>query len=433
MSSRANVRPGKLTPPCSSCCGAVTRWVGNQDGMSDAVLLTGATGFLGMELLVRYLERTDRRVYALVRGADHEHVQARMARTLLDLFGPGHPYDERVVALRGDITRVGLGIHGGLDWLAERVSEIVHAAASVSFELEPQAARTINLDGTRRVLEFAERCHARGTLRRMSYISTAYVGGEHAGCFSEDDLDVGQSFRNSYEQAKFEAECLIARSRGQLPITTLRPSIIVGERDSGWTAAFNVLYWPLRAFARGTYAALPARGDAPVDVVPVDYVADAVFALSQCPQAEGATFHLTAGMHVSSVGELVELATSFFKRPLPRLIEPALYRRVVHPLLMRAATDERSRRALRRSEVFFPYFAMRVRFDDRRSRVALREAGIEAAPLASYFDRLIHFALAAEWGRRRISRARASGRRMPPSPSRVPYAPRPGARLVLAE
>jgi len=381
--------------------------------------MTGATGFVGMELLTRYLERTDRRVYALVRGRDDGEAGERMRRTLIDLFGPGHRYSERVVAVRGDVTHPGLGVSGGLDWLAGQVSEVVHSAASVSFELEPQEARAINVDGTRRVLEFAERCHARGALRRVSYISTAYVAGDHAGCFSEDDLDVGQRLRNTYEQSKFEAECLLARARGQLPVTIFRPSIIVGESDSGWTASFNVLYWPLRAFARGAYAALPARGDAPVDVVPVDYVADAIFALSQRPEAVGATFHLTASANASSVGELVQLATTFFKRPLPRLIEPSLYVRVVHPLLVRAAEDERSRRALKRTEIFFPYFAMRAHFDDRRTRVALRGSGIGTAPLASYFDRLIHFALAAEWGRRHVPRARVT-RASPPSFTRVP-------------
>jgi thioester reductase-like protein len=408
------------------------------DSTTDAVFLTGATGFVGMELLARYLERTGRRVYALVRGADDREVQDRMRRTLLDLFGPGHPYRGRVVPVRGDVTRAGLGVVGGLDWLAGQVSEIVHGAASVSFELDAQTARAINVDGTRRVLEFAERCHARGALRRVSYISTAYVAGEHVGCFSEDDLDVGQRFRNTYEQSKFEAECLIARSHGHLPITIFRPSIIVGERDSGWTASFNVLYWPLRAFSRGAYPALPARGDAPVDVVSVDYVADALFALSQSPEAVGARFHLTAGAQVSSVGELVGLATAFFRRPLPRLIEPSLYLRVVHPLLVRAAPDERARRALTRSEIFFPYFSMRVGFDDRRTRVALRGTGIHAAPLHSYFDRLIEFALAAEWGRRHIPRARVT-RPTPPSFARAAYTPRArasangGARLVLAE
>jgi long-chain acyl-CoA synthetase len=372
---------------------------------SDGVLLTGATGFVGMEVLARYLERTDRRVYALVRGASESEVTARVQHTLLCLFGADHPYSRRVVAVRGDITRPGLGLGSRRDQLAEQVSEVVHGAASVSFEQGLEDLRQINVEGTRRVLEFAKRADARGGLRRFSYISTAYVAGEHTGCFSEDDLDVGQRFRNAYEQSKFEAERLATRARGRLPVTVLRPSIIVGERDSGWTQSFNVLYWPLRAFSRGAYLALPARRDAPVDVVPVDYVADAIFALGQAPEAEGVTYHLTAGRNVTSVGELVELAAAYFKRRAPRLISPSVYRRVVHPLLLGATRDERGRRALSRSEVFFPYFEMAVTYDDRRSRVALRGTGIAPTPLPHYFDQLVEFALAAEWGRRPIPRA----------------------------
>jgi thioester reductase-like protein len=371
--------------------------------MSDGVLLTGATGFVGMEVLARYLQRTDRRVYALVRGASERDVTARLKHTLRSLFGADHPYARRVVAVRGDITRPGLGLGRKRDQLAGRVSEVVHGAASVSFAGGLEGMREINVAGTRRVLEFAEHAEARGGLRRFSYISTAYVSGEHVGCFSEDDLDVGQRFRNPYEQSKFEAEQLV--SGAELPVTVLRPSIIVGERDTGWTQSFNVLYWPLKAFSRGAYAALPARRDAPVDVVSVDYVADAIFALSQAPEAEGATYNLTAGSKATSVGELVELAATYFRRPAPRLISPGVYRRVVHPLLLQAARDQRSRRALSRSEVFFPYFEMAVTYDDRRSRVALRGTGIAPTPLPRYFDQLVEFALAAEWGRRPLPRA----------------------------
>jgi thioester reductase-like protein len=404
----------------------------NDGAAPDAVLMTGATGFIGMELLARYLERTDRPIYALVRGADTREVATRMERTLRCLFGRDHPYAERVVAVRGDITRSGLGLGARGNVLAGEVSEIVHGAAAVSFELGLEASRAVNVEGTGRVLEFAERCRARGGLRRLSYVSTAYVAGEHTGCFSEDDLDVGQRFRNAYEQSKFEAEVLVTRARERLPITVLRPSVVVGERDSGWTASFNVLYWPLRAFARGAYAALPARGDAPVDVVPVDFVADASFALSQAPEAEGATFHLTAGELASSVGELLELASEFFERPAPRLIEPWLYRRVVHPLLVRASSDERRRRALTQSEVFFPYFATRVRYDNRRCRVALHGTGIAAPPLRTYFDRLVEFALDAQWGRQEISRAGARGRRELRTGMRQRTASRPQAALALA-
>jgi long-chain acyl-CoA synthetase len=371
------------------------------------VLLTGATGFVGMELLARYLEQTDRRIYALVRGADDHDAAARIGATLRCLFGPNHPYSERVVALRGDITRRALGLGIQVDLLAERISEVVHCAATVSFGLSLRASRATNVGGTRRMLEFANRCDTHGGLRRFSYISTAYVAGVHPGCFSEDDLDVEQRFRNPYEQSKYEAERLVERWRGRLPITVMRPSIIVGERDTGWTTSFNVLYWPLRAFARGAYAVLPAHRDAPVDIVSVDYVADAVFALSQARETEGATFHLTAGRHASSVGELVELASEFFRRPRPRLVHPTLYRRLVHPVLTRATTDEQHRRALARSELYFPYFAMSVHYDDRRSRVALRGADIKPSPLRTYFDQLAQFAVAADWGRTPIPRATA--------------------------
>jgi thioester reductase-like protein len=386
------------------------------DGEGDALLLTGATGFLGGELLVRYLERTNRRVFALVRATSQHEATARVRRTLNSLFGPRHPHGERVVAVQGDITRPDLGLsHHGYE-LAERVSEIVHGAATVSFTAPLDVSRAVNLHGTRRMLEFAARCRARGGLRRFTYISTAYVAGEHDGRFSEDDLCVGQRFRNPYERSKFEAECLLSRWRGEVPLTVVRPSIIVGERGSGWTSSFNVLYWPLRAFSQGTYLAVPARGGAPVDVVPVDYVADAIFALGEIPSANATTLHLTAGRHASIVAEVVALASAFFRRPAPRLVDPALYRRVLHPVLLRAVRDARQRRALRHSEAFFPYFDTRVSYDNRHARALLHATGIEPTPLRSYFDQLAEFALIAAWGSRPVPRARtgvapADGRR----------------------
>ena len=89
-----------------------------------------------------------------------------------------------------------------------------------------------------------------GTLRRLVHVSTAYVSGRHAGEFGEQDLDVGQEFRNTYERSKHEAERLL-RGADDLPLAVARPSIVVGHSASGWTSAFNVLYWPMRAFERG--------------------------------------------------------------------------------------------------------------------------------------------------------------------------------------
>jgi nucleoside-diphosphate-sugar epimerase len=195
----------------------------------------------------------------------------------------------------------------------------------------------------------------------------------------------------------------------RLPVQIFRPSIIVGEEKTGWTATFNVLYPPLKAFEAGAYPALPARRSTPVDVVPVDYVADAIVELASQPAERGEVHHLVAGPRATTVGRLGERAGRYFIMRPPPLVPPRLYR-LLHPLLVRL-TRGRKRRALRRTEALFPYFWMRVRFDNRRARSRLERAGIEAPAPESYFDRLLGFAVASRWGKRHVSRAQAHRRR----------------------
>ena len=364
-----------------------------------AIFLTGATGFVGMELLARYLERTDHTVYALVRGCDDNEAQKRLDATLRRVLPDPAPFAGRAIAVRGDVMRPGLGMAPRRRAeLAEQVSDVVHGAASVSFTLPLEESRAINVGGTENVLEFAELVNRRRTLRRVAYISTAYVAGNHRGVFCEDDLDVGQDFRNAYEQSKFEAETAVRARSGHLPIQIFRPSIVVGEADTGWTPAFNVIYWPLKAFARGAYKAVPARRSSPVDVVPVSYVADAIFELSQRDAEPGTTYNLAAGDRASSVGELLELSSSYFERKRPYVIPPRPYRALVHPLLVRRAEGRREK-ALRSSEAFFPYFAMRVQYDTINTDAGLCTTTIRVPHLRDYFGRLMDFAVAAEWGK----------------------------------
>lgn len=374
------------------------------------VLLTGATGFLGMELLARYLERTERPVYALVRATDDAEAQARLRAAVRMVVPVPGRYDDRLLAIRGDVAQPGLGLARSTRVaLAETVTEIVHAAASVSFTLPLDDAREINVEGTRRLLELAELCMARGSLRRFSHVSTAYVAGDRRGAFHEHELDVGQSFRNSYERTKHEAETLVRAQMERLPIQVFRPSIVVGEQETGWTASFNVIYAPLRAYATGASLPLiPGRRKAPVDVVPVDYVADAIFELASREDGAGETYSLAAGPQASSVGELVAMSARTFGRGRPALVPPSLYGRTVHPLLLRRAHGAR-RRWLEQAPVFFPYFALRVRHDTTRAQEALARAGIAPPALPDYFERLVAFAETARWGRRAVSRVDAAG------------------------
>ena len=372
-----------------------------------AIFLTGATGFLGMELLARYLEHTDRHVYALVRPTENAEPAERLRAVIEGLSGDPDAYRGRWTAVAGDAEAPELGIDAERrSELATEVGDVVHSAASVSFSLGLDESRRINVAGTRRVLEFAELCRDRGGLRRFAYVSTAYVAGDHPGRFGEDELDVGQDFRNAYERSKFEAERLVRAHTERLPVQIFRPSIIVGEQSSGWTASFNVLYPPLRGFEAGAYPALPARPDTPVDVVPVDYVADAVFALAERPAERGEAYHLVAGERATTVGDLAERAGRYFRRRPPRLVPPRIYRLLIHPLLV-AVSRGRRRRALRSTEALFPYFCMRVRFDDRRSRARLEPTGIRPPRPESYIDRLLDYAVAARWGKRRVTRAEA--------------------------
>jgi thioester reductase-like protein len=371
------------------------------------VLLTGATGFLGMEILSRLLERSRRPVYALVRAGDDAEAAQRVRSVLNDLFGDHDAYRDRVTAVAGDIQAPDLGLGKSAEKLAAEVSDVIHSAASVSFSLPLIESRRINVVGTKRVLEFAERCQENGGLGRLCYISTAYVAGDHAGRFGEDQLDVGQGFRNAYERSKFEAEQAVRESGRRLPVQVFRPSIIVGEERSGWTASFNVLYPPLRAFHEGSYPVLPARSSTPVDAVPVDYVADAIYELANDPTAVGDVHHLVAGPRATTVGRLAEHAARYFGRRQPLLVPPGMYKRLLHPLLLRLNKGRR-RKALERTETLFPYFTMAVRFDNRRTRARLEKVGIRVPAADAYFDRLLRFAVAARWGRNPLTRAEAN-------------------------
>jgi thioester reductase-like protein len=361
------------------------------------VLLTGATGFLGMELLARLLQGGDRRVWALVRASCDAAAQERMRALLATLVPDPEAILHRVVAVAGDLTEPGLGLAPSRrSEITRSVDEVIHSAASVSFTLPLERARAINVTGTRRVLDLARECAAHGPLRRFAHVSTAYIAGTHRGVFSENDLERGQGFNNTYERSKWEAERLVRGHGSELPIQVFRPSIVVGDELTGWTASFNVIYTPLRAYAGGSLRLLPARRSAPVDIVPVSYVASAILGLAGA--GAGRTFQLVAGPAAPSVGELIDRTVRHLDGPPVRTLPPGLYRRVLGPLFARRAGPA-ERRWLERSRIFFPYFASGVRFDPGSAP--------PAPPVDGYFERLLDFAVASGWGRRPLARADA--------------------------
>jgi nucleoside-diphosphate-sugar epimerase len=345
-----------------------------------SLLITGGTGFLGMELVARMLDEGDGpHIYLAIRARDRAAAQERLAELVGRLYQTPPESIGRLHAVRLDLEAPDLALSAAdRRTLVAGVERVVHCAASISFTLPLEEARAINVEGTRGMVALAS---GLPRLERFVHVSTAYVAGRRDGVFREDDVGSGE-FRNTYEQTKAEAEGVVAEA--ELPWAIVRPSIVVGESDSGWTSAFNVLYWPLQAFARGLLDEVPADPDGVVDMVPVDYVADVIERVTFDPAAAG-SFHAVAGEDASSVAQMVEDVCALMNRRPPQL----------QPL--GALPDDHP------AGVFAPYFDVRTRFGCERARAL---AGPAPDPHA-YLPRLLEYARATRWGRRPLTREAA--------------------------
>jgi nucleoside-diphosphate-sugar epimerase len=228
------------------------------------------------------------------------------------------------------------------------------------------------------------------------------VAGERAELVRESELDVGQSYRNTYEQTKAEAEALVRSRMGSLPGVILRPSIIVGDSRTGATSSFKMMYWPLKIYARRLWRTVPGYPDAVLDIVPVDFVATSVTRLLFDEAALGSTVHLCAGPRGSAtIEQIAQRAMGYFHVPEPRYVDPKFFFAAIRPLLFLALWG-RKRRVLRDGRAYRDYFTMRMQFDTTNAERLLEPAGISPPPVLDYLDRLFHYCVASDWGRKPV-------------------------------
>jgi thioester reductase-like protein len=378
-------------------------------GAGERIVLTGATGFLGQQLLRLLLERRpEARLVLLLREAAGESAAERLDALLGRCCGA----EERAAARRrvevfaADTAADRCGL-SERDWMAaaDGVTRVIHAAASVRFDMTLDEARRVNTGGAHNLLKLGEQAGRRGTLRSFAHVSTAFVAGRRSGLVREDELDAGQRFRNSYERSKCEAEALVQARAADLPAVILRPSIVVGDSRTGVTTSFNTIYWPLRAYAQRQWRLAPAHPGTVIDMVPVEFVAEAVVHLAWEPRATGRCFHLCAGPGRSAtIGEIAESAARFFHAPPPRFVNPALFLALLRPLLMVTVWGRR-RRLLRAGRFYRPYLDMQLQFDTSRADAMLAPAGISPPRVMDYLERLFAYCLESDWGRLAPNRA----------------------------
>jgi len=330
----------------------------------QTVFFTGYPGFLGTALLPRVLQRLpEAAAVCLVQDKF-----ASLARERSREFG------DRVRIVEGDIT-------APISLPTVDIIEIYHLAAVYDLSVRRDVGIRVNVDGTRKVLDFAERC---SSLRRLHYISTCYVSGRHDGVFREDDLDVGQSFNNFYEETKFLAEVEVRR-RTQLPSTIYRPAVVVGDSRTGQTQKFDgpyyVMQWILR---QPRMAMLPVVGRPAkyrFNVVPRDFIIDAIDYLSggQPPTAVRC-YHL-ADPWPLTVDEIINAIARASARKIIRIPLPLSIARVGAPLL-------------RIPSAAVNYFTHPTTYDTTNAQRDLAGSGISVPRLTDYLPRLIEFALA---------------------------------------
>lgn len=359
--------------------------------MRRTILVTGGTGTLGSVLAHRFAGLPDATVIVLARGA------ASADR------GPLPP---GVRFLTGDL-RAGhtLGIAAADHaTLRATVTDIVHCAADTVFNRPLPEARATNVDGTRAMLDFAAECDK---LQRVACFSTVYVAGRSTGCFGEADTGGQDGFVNTYEQSKAEMEAVVRDAMPSLPIALYRLSTIIGDSRSGAVTGFNAVHHALRLLYQGLAPMVPGQASALVDLIPVDFAADASYHLFEHAFTAGATYHLCAGGAGSAtLGALLDATVAAFERHRPAwrkrsIARPALVNLETYELFVRTveeAGNDVLLQATRAVQAFAYQLAYPKVFDARRADAALAPAGIEAPRVLDYYESVVRWCIETNWG-----------------------------------
>jgi thioester reductase-like protein len=354
-----------------------------------AIFLTGATGYIGAHIAAGLLEHHNDRLNLLVRAKDQHDADVRLwkAMQLHFEFPEFHEYlRNRISIFRGDLTSPSFGLPAGdYSRLAQTTDSVIHCAASLNRKSE-KACLNVNLRGTLEVIKLAAAARDHRGLRRFSHVSTVAVAGERSNeVVREDDaIQWDRSDYDPYARTKKFCEHMIRELLPDVPRTIFRPSIVLGDSRHAETTQFDMV----RAFVfLADLPVLPLRATDKVDIVPVNYVADAVVTLHQKPQPTYEIYHLSSGTQSQTYRELTQaLARARGKRPpifAPGSEKP--FSAIVDWLSNRKGGVGRGASLMK---VFLPYLVWNTVFDNTR---VVGELGAAPAPFSEYSYPLLKF------------------------------------------
>ncbi len=300
----------------------------------------------------------------------------------------------RVRLVTGDVCAMDLGLSTAeYHALAAELTTIQHLAGTYYWGVDADTARRINVGGTRGIVELAADCRR---LRRLVHWSTIQVSGRRHGVVLEDELDVGQRFHNHYEATKLAAEVIARDAMRRMPVTIVRPGIIVGDSRTGEIDKLDGPYYLIVLFATNAWPVqlpLPGRGSAPLYLTPIDYVIDAGYHLGMDERAAGKTVHLVDPDPLPA-RRVLELVAEHAHTPAPRGFVPASLARA----LLRAPGLGKLTRA---PAAVVDLLSTSVLYHTKHANELLADAGITCPPFESYVGNLVRYVKEARAARKK--------------------------------
>ncbi len=355
-----------------------------------SIFITGATGYLGGYVLNELLNRQDQRFSILIRAADAEAARAKLWRSLQLHMGAEAYWEalSRVDFVYGDLHKPGLGIDPATRKnLVKETESVLHIAASLNRKSEKACVNT-NLRGTLSVIRLAREIADNGGLRRYSHVSTTAVAGKRfeETVYEDSSIEWDRSDYDPYARTKKFCEHMATELLEDVDKTFFRPSIVMGDSRKPLTSQFDMV-GAFCGLAR--MPVLPMSGEARFDIVPADFVGEAIARLHIKEKTEHMRYHISAG-ESSPTGFAINDAvrpSGMRLRFAPRLSRP-------FDLLVRGMNRLPRGNKLQPMgavmKVFWPYITFDTVFDNER---VTSELELKPASFTTYGADLFHYAM----------------------------------------
>ncbi|HEX8354604.1 MAG TPA: SDR family oxidoreductase [Pyrinomonadaceae bacterium] len=345
----------------------------------ETIFLTGFPGFIAGRLVER-LARGGARFQLLVQPAFAARARAEVARVASATGAAAEAF--RV--MEGDITRENLGLSAAdLGEARGGATVVFHLAAAYDLAVSKDLALRVNVEGTRNVNRFAL---SLPRLRRYHYVSTCYVAGRRTGLILESELRHEAGFRNNYEETKYLAELEVEALKRELPVTIHRPSVVCGDSRTGETAKYDGVYYLvnyLRMSPRALSLANIGNPEVRLNVVPVDYVVEAMAALADAAESEGQTVQIADPAPLTTEELFDVISRNLAGRESLVTVPATLVQTALNLPLNELVTGL--------PRVGVPYFFLKQTYDTARASALLEPRGLRCPSFPDYVPALLDF------------------------------------------